>query len=500
MILDTENIVLIGSILLFASIIASKFSSKLGTPTLLLFLVVGMVFGVDGVGIQFDSPTITQFIGMLALSIILFSGGMDTKTADIKPVIAEGITLATLGVFLTAGITGGFIYFIAQFLGINLTLIESFLLAAIMSSTDSASVFSIFSTKKQGLKENLRPLLELESGSNDPMAYILTIVLLGIIESGDMNLTDAIIKFFTQMIVGALSGYLIGKLTIISINRINLKNKSLYSILLLALAFFSFAFTDTIGGNGYLAVYLAGVVVGNNKIYNKRSLMAFFDGISWLFQIIMFLTLGLLVTPHELWDVLIFGSIIACIMIFISRPIAVFLSLAPFRKLSMKARTYISWVGLRGAVPIIFATYPMVEGLEHDDIIFNTVFLITIISLIIQGTTVTGMSNLLGLSTKEAEKGFDIALPDEVKAKLTELKVTEEFLVNGDTLRNINLPKDILVMMIRRGDNYIVPRGDTQILLGDILLFIKEEIRDDSEYQKSIKLKGFFKDIKGNDK
>ena len=425
---------------------------------------------------------------------------MDTKTADIKPVIAEGITLATLGVFLTAGITGGFIYFIAQFLGINLTLIESFLLAAIMSSTDSASVFSIFSTKKQGLKENLRPLLELESGSNDPMAYILTIVLLGIIESGDMNLTDAIIKFFTQMIVGALSGYLIGKLTIISINRINLKNKSLYSILLLALAFFSFAFTDTIGGNGYLAVYLAGVVVGNNKIYNKRSLTAFFDGISWLFQIIMFLTLGLLVTPHELWDVLIFGSIIACIMIFISRPIAVFLSLAPFRKLSMKARTYVSWVGLRGAVPIIFATYPMVEGLEHDDIIFNTVFLITIISLIIQGTTVTGMSNLLGLSTKEVEKGFDIALPDEVKAKLTELKVTEEFLVNGDTLRNINLPKDILVMMIRRGDNYIVPRGDTQIILGDILLFIKEEIRDDSEYQKSIKLKGFFKDIKGNDK
>ena len=187
-------------------------------------------------------------------------------------------------------------------------------------------------------------------------------------------------------------------------------------------------------------------------------------------------------------------------MIFISRPVAVFLSLAPFRKLSMKARTYVSWVGLRGAVPIIFATYPMVEGLEHDDIIFNTVFLITIISLIIQGTTVTGMSNLLGLSTKEVEKGFDIALPDEVKAKLTELKVTEEFLVNGDTLRNINLPKDILVMMIRRGDNYIVPRGDTQILLGDILLFIKEEIRDDSEYQKSIKLKGFFKDINGNDK
>lgn len=496
MILDTENIVLIGSILLFVSIIASKFSSKLGTPTLLLFLIVGMLFGVDGVGIQFDSPGTTQFIGMLALSIILFSGGMETKLSDIKPVIAEGVTLATLGVLLTAGISSIFIYYVGQFVGVNLSYIEAFLLGAVMSSTDSASVFSIFSTKKQGLKENLRPLLELESGSNDPMAYILTVVLLGMIESGNMSWGDAVGSFFVQMIVGALLGYLLGKLTVISINRINLKNKSLYSILLLAMAFFVFAMTDTIGGNGYLAVYLAGVVVGNNKIYNKRSLAAFFDGFSWLFQIIMFITLGLLVTPHKLWDIALFGSIIAFVIIFISRPIAVFVSLAPFRKLSAKARTYVSWVGLRGAVPIIFATYPMVEGLENADAIFNTVFLITIISLIVQGTTVTGMANILGLSTKAVEKGFDIALPDEVKAKLTELKVTEEFLVKGNTLRDINLPKDILVMMIRRGNNYIVPRGDTSIELNDILLFIKEDQSDDSEFKKGIDIKNPFKDMK----
>lgn len=493
MILDTENIVLIGSILLFVSIIASKFSSKLGTPTLLLFLVVGMIFGSDGVGIQFDSPAVAQFIGMIALSIILFSGGMDTKTDDIKPVAFEGVTLATIGVLLTAGITGAIIYYIAQFIGINFTFLESLLLASIMSSTDSASVFSIFSTKKQGLKENLRPLLELESGSNDPMAYILTIVLIGMISSGDMDLGEAVLKFFTQMIVGALSGYLLGRLSVISINRINLKNKSLYSILLLALVFFVFAFTDFIGGNGYLAVYIAGLVVGNNKIYNKRTLVSFFDGVAWLFQIVMFLTLGLLVNPHELWDVTLFGIIIAIVMIFISRPIAIFASLAPFRKLSLKARTYVSWVGLRGAVPIIFATYPMVEGLENANIMFNVVFLITIISLVMQGTTVTWFANLLGLSTKEVEKGFDIALPDEVKAKLTELKVTEEFLVKGNTLRDINLPKDILVMMIRRGDKYIVPRGDTQIILNDILLFIKEDARDDSEYLKTLEIKRLFK-------
>ncbi len=493
MILDTENIVLVGSILLFVSIIASKFSSKLGTPTLLLFLVVGMIFGSDGVGIQFDSPAVAQFIGMIALSIILFSGGMDTKTDDIKPVAFEGITLATIGVLLTAGITGAIIFYITQLIGINFSFLESLLLASIMSSTDSASVFSIFSTKKQGLKENLRPLLELESGSNDPMAYILTIVLIGMISSGDINFGEAVIKFFTQMIVGALSGYLLGRLTVISINRINLKNKSLYSILLLALVFFVFAFTDFIGGNGYLAVYLAGLVVGNNKIYNKRTLVSFFDGVAWLFQIVMFLTLGLLVNPHELWDVTLLGIIIAFVMIFISRPIAIFASLAPFRRLSLKARTYVSWVGLRGAVPIIFATYPMVEGLENANIMFNIVFLITIISLVIQGTTVTWSANILGLSTKEVEKGFDIALPDEVKAKLTELKVTEEFLVKGNTLRDINLPKDILVMMIRRGDKYIVPRGDTQIILNDILLFIKEDARDDNEYLKTLDIKRLFK-------
>ena len=493
MILGTENIVLIGSILLFVSIIASKFSSKLGTPTLLLFLMVGMLFGSDGVGIQFDSPAITQFIGMIALSIILFSGGMDTRTDDIKPVAAEGITLATIGVLLTAGITGTFIYYISQFIGVSLSFLESLLLASIMSSTDSATVFSIFSTKKQGLKENLRPLLELESGSNDPMAYILTIVLIGMISSGDMNIGDAIFKFFTQMIVGALSGYLLGRLTVISINRIDLKNKSLYSILLLALVFFICAFTDFIGGNGYLAVYIAGLVVGNNKIYNKRTLVSFFDGVAWLFQIVMFLTLGLLVNPHELWDVAIFGLIIAFVMIFISRPLAIFASLAPFRKLSLKARSYVSWVGLRGAVPIIFATYPMVEGLENANIMFNIAFFITIVSLLTQGTTVTWFANLLGLSTKAVEKGFDIALPDEVKAKLTELKVTEEFLVKGNTLRDINLPKDILVMMIRRGDKYIVPRGDTPIIINDILLFIKEDERDDSEYLKSLEIKKFFK-------
>ena len=230
-----------------------------------------------------------------------------------------------------------------------------------------------------------------------------------------------------------------------------------------------------------------------NKIYNKRTLVSFFDGVAWLFQIVMFLTLGLLVNPHELWDVTLLGIIIAFVMIFISRPIAVFASLAPFRRLSLKARTYVSWVGLRGAVPIIFATYPMVEGLENANIMFNIVFLITIISLVIQGTTVTWSANILGLSTKEVEKGFDIALPDEVKAKLTELKVTEEFLVKGNTLRDINLPKDILVMMIRRGDKYIVPRGDTQIILNDILLFIKEDARDDSEYLKTLDIKRLFK-------
>ena len=463
---------LIGAMLLFISILAAKLSPKVGTPALLLFLFIGMLFGSDGLGIQFNNPEIAQFIGMLALSIILFSGGMETKYSEIKPVAAPGVVLATVGVLLTALLTGCFIYWICGIIGINIGFLECLLMASVMSSTDSASVFSILRAKKQGLKQNLRPLLELESGSNDPMAYILTILLITMITSGDMSIGGAVLMFFTQMIIGALAGFLLGQLAVKVINMINLENKSLYSVLLLAMVFFIFSFTDLIRGNGYLAVYIAGLVVGNHKIKFQKSLSTFFDGFTWLFQIVMFLMLGLLVNPSELLGVAILGLMVGVFMILISRPASVFLCMAPFRKFTLKAKMYVSWVGLRGAVPIIFATYPLVAGLEHANLIFNTVFFITIVSLLVQGTTVSPMAKLLKLSTDIEEAGFDIDIPEEMKAALTEMEVKADFLAGGNTLKDIKLKPNTLVMMIRRGDNYIVPKGDTEIEVGDKILFI----------------------------
>ena len=472
---DAGRFLLVGAILLFISVLAGKFSNRFGTPTLLLFLLLGMLFGSDGLGVEFYSPDWAQFVGMMALSIILFSGGMDTKRDEIKPIAAQGIVLASVGVLLTALVTGTFIFFVSQWCTINLTFTESLLLAAIMSSTDSASVFSILRSKKMALKENLRPLLELESGSNDPMAYVLTILLISVLQAGDVGWGQSLLLFFVQMGVGALSGYLLGKLAVFIINRIDIGNKSLYSVLLLAFVLFIFAFTDFINGNGFLAVYIAGLIVGNNKLIYKKSLASFFDGLTWLFQIIMFLTLGLLVNPHELLGVTLIGLIVGIFMIVFARPISVLLCLAPFRQLSTRARLYVSWVGLRGAVPIIFATYPIVAQLEHARIIFNIVFFITILSLVIQGTTVSWVASLLGLSTETKERGFDIDLPDEVKAKLIEMEVTSTFMAEATLLRNVQLPPDVLVMMIRRGDEYLVPRGDTEIHLGDKLLFIRQE-------------------------
>ena len=361
----SENILLVWSMLLFAAVVAGKAAYRFGAPALLLFLGVGMLFGLYV--IDFHSFEITQMIGMLALCIILFSGGMDTEFVEIRPVLAPGVVLATLGVALTALLCGGFIYLLSGWVGLSLSLPVSLLLASTMASTDSASVFSILRSKKQGLSENLRPLLELESGSNDPMAYMLTIVLVSVATStsGDVSVGDSIFKFIVQMVVGCGMGYGIGRLAVFAINRINIKNNtSLYSVLLLAFVFFSFSFTTLVWGNGYLAVYITGLVVGNYKIAHRGHLVSFFDGFTWLSQIVMFLTIGLLVNSDELLqpEVLILGGAVAAFMIFVARPTSVLLCLAPFRKFSTKARMYVSWVGLRGAVPIIFATYPIVAG------------------------------------------------------------------------------------------------------------------------------------------
>ena len=472
--INAEHFLLIGAILLFVAVMAGKVAYRFNAPALLLFLAVGLFFGYDI--LSFNSPELTQFIGMISLCIILFSGGMDTKFSEIRPVLAEGITLATAGVLTTALLLGGFIYFVSPWLGFEFSL--ALLLASTISSTDSASVFSILRTRRQGLRENLRPLLELESGSNDPMAYILVILLVKMLGGSgeEVGLGGAILMFVVQMAMGALIGYLFGRISVWIINKININNASLYSVLLLACVFFTFSFTSLIKGNGYLAVYIAGLIVGNNKLVNKRTVTTFFDGITWLFQIIMFLMLGLLVNLNEALQlhIILLGVAAGAFLMLVARPIAVFMSLAPFRRLTRKARSYISWVGLRGAVPIIFATYPWVSKIEGAEIIFNVVFVMTILSLVVQGTTVSSMAELLGLAYTEKESKFEGALQDKVKSAFTEISVTEQMLSEGNRLNKVSLPDNTLVVMVCRDGDYFVPKGNAELHMGDKLLILSD--------------------------
>lgn len=475
---SAEGILLIASVLLFFSVCAGKAGYRFGLPALLLFLGVGMLFGSDGMGIQFSNPDTAQFIGMLALSIILFSGGMDTKMSEVKPIAVQGVVLATLGVLLTTLLTGGFIYYCSFFIMSRelLTLPESMLLAAVMSSTDSASVFSILRSKGVHLKQRLRPTLELESGSNDPMAYMLTLLLIAYIQMGGMDVKDAILMLFLQLSVGALAGFLLGKLAVFLINHINIVNESLYPILLLTTAFFTFSATTMCHGNGYLAVYIAGLVVGNSNIVYKKNLLTFFDGFAWLWQIVMFLTLGLLVNPHELLPIAPMGLIVGFFMIIVARPVSVLLCLLPFKNFTFKGKLYISWVGLRGAVPIIFATYPLIAGIENAGTMFNIVFFITILSLLIQGTTVTqvaGWLDLIGQPKRKNEIGIE--LPDEIKSAMSEIDITPEVLLHGKKLMDLRLPDHTLVVMVKRGDNYFIPKGQTVLKEHDKLLIISDD-------------------------
>ena len=481
----TENILLVWALLLYVAVIAGKVAYRFGAPALLLFLGVGMMFGLHF--IKFESFEFTQFIGMIALCIILFSGGMDTKFSEIRPILGPGIVLATLGVVITAAVTGVFIYFFSSWVGLAMSLPVSLLLASTMASTDSASVFSILRTKKQGLKENLRPLLELESGSNDPMAYMLTILLVTVATSagGDVDFGQSILKFVVQMVVGGVLGYGIGRLAVLAINRIDIKNNvSLYPVLLLASVFFSFSFTSLLWGNGYLAVYITGLVVGNHKIAHRGNLTTFMDGFTWLAQIVMFITIGLLVNSDELMhpEVLILGVAVALFLMFVARPLSVFVGLLPFRHFSRRARIFVSWVGLRGAVPIIFATYPIVAGVENGRLIFNVVFMVTLISLLVQGTTVSGVANLLGLAFEEKEPLFKMGIPDSIKSNFTEIEVTDSTLEGGSTLRDIVLPDNTLVVMIFRRGEYFVPRGNTSLEAGDKLLVVSD--RDENELRQ----------------
>ena len=364
--LTIENILLVGSLLLFVSVIVGKTSYKFGVPTLLLFLAIGMLAGSDGIGgIRFDNPQIAQFIGIVSLNFILFSGGLDTNWTSVKPILKEGLVLSTFGVLLTALSLGTFVWLVTDF-----TIYESMLLGSIVSSTDAAAVFSILRSKNLALNTNLRPTLELESGSNDPMAYVLTIAFLTLVINQDQSLASIVPLFIQQMIIGGIAGFAFGKLSKFIINRIKLDFEGLYPVLVIALMFITFSATEFVGGNGFLAIYICAVYLGNQDLIHKKTILKMYDGLAWLMQIVLFLTLGLLVFPSQVFPYMGIGLLISLFLIFVARPVSVFLSLM-FFKMKLKRRFYISWVGLRGAVPIVFATYPLLAGIDKANMIFN---------------------------------------------------------------------------------------------------------------------------------
>lgn len=480
--LEIELILLAIAVLFFLSILAGKASSRFGVPALLLFLSVGMLSGSDGLGIQFNNIGLADAISSVALCIILFSGGMDTKFKEIRPVITQGVLLATLGVLLTAVITGVLTWYITGMTtrAADIGLLTALLLAATMSSTDSASVFSILRSRNLHLKNNLRPMLELESGSNDPMAYLLVITLVDIIQlPASVDYLPTIGMLLMQLAIGGVAGYALGKLSVFVINRIHIGNDSLYPILVFTFCIFIFSLTYYARGNGYLAVYVAGLVIGNSRFVHKRSSLQFFDGLAWLSQLLMFLTLGLLVNPRELVPVIVPGLLISVLMIFISRPLTVFLCLLPFRKMGVRDKFFISWVGLRGAVPIIFAIIPLAEGVPHARFIFNIVFFCTLLSLLVQGTSLAAVAKWLGLvepPDKAPEPDFgDGAIDDEIKNVTAEIELTPGSMTKGNRLIDLPLPEKTLVAMVKRDGQYFIPTGSTILHDKDKLLIITND-------------------------
>ncbi|WP_442844874.1 potassium/proton antiporter [Leeuwenhoekiella sp. H156] len=470
--LTIENIVLVGSVLLLISIIVGKTSYKFGVPTLLLFLVVGMLAGSDGIGgIHFDNPQIAQFIGIVSLNFILFSGGLDTNWSTVKPILREGLALSTLGVLLTAVSLGLFVYYITDF-----TIYESLLLGSIVSSTDAAAVFSILRSKSLALKTNLRPTLELESGSNDPMAYVLTIAFLSLVINEDQGLLSVVPMLLRQMILGGIAGFLFGKLSKLIINKIELGFEGLYPVLVIALMFITFSATEFIGGNGFLAIYICAVYLGNQDLIHKQTILKMFDGLAWLMQIVLFLTLGLLVFPTQVVPFIGIGLMISLFLIFLARPIGVFISLM-FFKMKMRRRFYISWVGLRGAVPIVFATYPLLAGIEKAHMIFNIVFFISLTSVLIQGTTLSIVARWLnvGLPDEEKPKQNMAGMISEIpKTAMKEIVIKPSCTAVNKKIVELGFPKNAIIAMIKRNDKFLTPKGATVINEGDTLVVLSE--------------------------
>ena len=466
-------ILTIAGLLFLLSVVASKLSDRYGIPSLLIFILIGMLAGSDGIGgIHFQDVTITDNIGTLALAFILFSGGFETSWPAVKPILFRGILLSTVGVFITGVLVAAFAYYV-----IGLSLTTAFLLGAIISSTDAPAVFSVLRSQKLGLKGRLKPILEFESGSNDPIAVFLTVSALHFAQGEMSSLSAFSLELAQEMLLGGLFGYGFGKLGVKIFNRLNLDFEGMYPVLGISIVFITYGVTSFLGGSGFLAVYLAGIVMGNGDYLYKFAMEKFFDSVSWLMQIMMFLLLGLLVNPNELAGVAMTGIGVVLFIIFIARPIAIYISLVG-STFSWRGRTFIAWTGLKGAVPIILATYPIVAGYRDGQYIFYLIFFVVLISVLLQGQTLSKVAKLL-----KVDKPFHNSpdYPLEFVKKQNGGDVTRDIQIDpnadvvGKKVMELGLPTGVLILLLYRMDKFLIPTGEMVIQADDTLLIFGPE-------------------------
>lgn len=462
-----DYLLLIGSVLVLTSIVFAKLLDNIGVPTLLLFIGVGMLAGSEGLGgIYFNDASLAQSIGIISLIFILFSGGLDTNWGESKQVLKPAFILATAGVLLTAVIIAIFVMLI-----FNTSFLWGMLIGSIISSTDAAAVFSILRVGNIGLKDKMKPLLELESGSNDPMAVFLTIGTIELLLSPDKSFSSLVLVFVFQIGLGIIIGLGGGKIMAYFVNKLKFFYEGIYPVFALSLAMLIYSLTAVIGGSGFLAIYIAGIILGNVQFVHKKALIRFFDGLAVLSQITMFLALGLLVYPSRLVEVIGLGLLLSGILIFIARPISVFITLIPF-KFSLKEKLFTSWVGLRGAVPIILATFPLLMGIDNSLLIFDLVFFIVLTSSLLQGWTINTVARLLNLSAPLMRKNqapieFSSSADDETD--LIEFIVPFGCGMAGKQIVDLNFPEDSRIILVVRNEKNIVPSGGTTLEEGDIL-------------------------------
>ncbi|MGL5312984.1 MAG: potassium/proton antiporter [Peptostreptococcaceae bacterium] len=463
------KLMIISGLVLIICITSSKILYKFGVPMLLIFIILGMLFGSDGlVGIYFDNYELTSQLCSLALVFIMFYGGFGTNWKMAKPVAIPSVLMSSLGVVITAGLTGLFCYLV-----LGTTLLEGILIGAIVASTDAASVFAVLRAQKLNLKGSLASLLEVESGSNDPIAYMMTIIVLTMMKSsGELSLGNLALIIIKQIALGLIIGVLIAKVTVYILRYSNFEIEGFYTIFVTAVAILSYALSEYLGGNGYLSVYISGIIIGNSKIPRKKSMFQFFDGISWIMQIALFFMLGLLSFPSRLPQVTVTAVAISIFMIFIARPLATFVILSPF-KFTIKEKLFISWVGLRGAASVVFAIFAVTFGVKIENDIFHIIFFIALFSVAIQGTLIPKIANLLGLVENEEENSVLKTFTDytgEINTQLLEVTMTAENKWINKTIMDANIPEEILIVMIKRDDKILVPKGSTVINEGDILV------------------------------